>query len=90
MKQSNLMQLGFNHAMEGFPYLWNLDRDNLARDELREYARGYLWSTPKGINAEMKAYPGNLKPAQADAEIPGSFLAFLAVIAKCFVGGKHA
>lgn len=89
MKPSNLMQSGYNHAMEGFPYLWNLDRDDLTRDELREYARGYLWSRPNGLAAEQKAYSGNLKPAQDDAEIPGSFFAFLAVIAKCFIGGSR-
>lgn len=80
------MQLGYAHALEGYPYLWKLDRSQLTADQLRSYARGYLWSDPEGKPATQKQYPGNIIPAKRDAQFDDSIVGFFRLLGKCFTG----
>lgn len=86
MMTDRFMQLGYNHAIDGWPYLWHLDRERMSDEEIRSYARGYLLSRPEGRAAEQKQYPGNLIPARRDAGDDANLVAFLKLILKCFGG----
>lgn len=80
------MQLGYNHAKDGYPYLWRLERSSLTPAQLQSYARGYLWSDPTGRPAEQKQYPGNIIPAKRDANFDDSIMGFFRLLGKCFTG----
>jgi hypothetical protein len=86
MNPDKWMQLGYNHARDGYPYLWRLERSSLTATQLRNYARGYLWSNPEGRAKEQKQYPGNIIPAKRDADFDDSIIGFFRLMAKCFTG----
>lgn len=84
MNPSPAMQLGFDHATDAYPYLYRMDRDKLYPEELRDYARGYIFSRPDGYAGEAKFYPGNIKSAKRDAQHDVSTLGFFRMLLSLF------
>ena len=77
------MQLGFDHAMKGYPYLYKLE-GQLDGTDLEQYARGYVHARPTGRAAFWHQMPHNQEPAKHDANQDTSFLGFLKVLCKIF------
>jgi len=80
------MQLGYSHALEGYPYAWKLDVSRMTDEQIRNYARGYLWSNPVGKAAKQKQFRGNITRAKRDAEWDEGVFGFFKLLGKCFGG----